>query len=196
VRKSNRLGALPTLDRFPARREGIHLPQTRAQISAKAEAVRTKILEDEAAKANLEASQREELQSLMADKISTMQPVPIDVPSSPEHMEVNKEEAEQEAIKDAIIDVASSDVEDALHGTFPCHLPTPQPRLVKPKMMAIHHLWSVCTVPTVTRIAFHWQKQTPSPLSLLRVRPHESAGFPPRPMYVVDEHLGCRAQFD
>jgi hypothetical protein len=123
VRKSNRLGALPTLDRFPARREGIHLPQTRAQISAKAEAVRTKILEDEAVKANLEASQREELQSLMADKISTMQPVPIDVPSSPEHMEVDKEEAEQEAIKDAIINVASSDVEDAL----PRHLPLPPP---------------------------------------------------------------------
>jgi hypothetical protein len=121
VRKSNRLGALPTLNRFPARRDGIHLPQTRAQISAKAEAICTKILEDEAAKANLEASRREELQGLMADKISTMQSVPAGVPSSPDPMDVDKEEAEQEVIEDTIIDIGSSDVKDAP----PQNLPLP-----------------------------------------------------------------------
>jgi hypothetical protein len=124
VRKSSRLGALPTIDRFPARREGIHLPQTREQISAKAEALRKNDLKDRTAKVQQEARQRDDIWALMACKMSSLRPASASVPSSPEPMDVDEEETAQDAIEDAIIDVGSSDIEDA---PGPQHLPSPPP---------------------------------------------------------------------
>jgi hypothetical protein len=94
-------------------------------MSAKAEALHKKQLDEELVKAQLEASRQDALRALMTDKIATLQPVPLDVPSSRGSMDVDNEERGQEVLEDAIIDIGSSDVEDAP----PQHLPSPPPNI-------------------------------------------------------------------
>jgi hypothetical protein len=113
-RQSVCLSKRPTIDRYPARQEGIHLPQTREQISAAVQASKDDKLERELAKVNAEAEQQEQLKALMTARVADMLAVNIELDL--DNMDVDKREPEPGSIssEDEIIDVRSSDIEDAV----------------------------------------------------------------------------------
>jgi hypothetical protein len=114
-------------------------------MSAKAKALHKKQLDEESVKAQLEASRQDALQALMTDKIATLQPVPLDVPSSCGSMDVDNKERGQEVLEDAIIDIGSLDVEDAP----PQHLPSPPPNITP---------WSAASTDTGCTLAISQQR--------------------------------------
>jgi hypothetical protein len=115
----------PTTNLNPARWTGIHIPQTRVQINAKAEAHRTKDNDEQVAKAELVNAQREELQALMAaqtsstasgvDPMSIFEGDGLDDISDTEDDQVEAPSAARTPMDvndPKIIDVGSSDAED------------------------------------------------------------------------------------